>query len=627
MGHHHHHHHQSTRQPKGEFSWLSVALLVGLAFGAYLSSVTNSFSPLDEATILTNPRLSSRQRWSEFWLNPNSPAEPSRYQPLTMYSFALDRRSSGASSPAAFRKTNVLAHALCVLAAYGLVLWWSRRNGLAVCVAAILAVHPLTTGGVSSVTDRGQLLAALAMLVSLVLFTGARRATRLAGVVAGSASLLAFAAALLCAETALIFPVIVAAFLLALDARPDRQRWWWVAGFVALDALYLAVRWNALGGLGLPVAAAVPAWQQVVLPFQTIGLVAGLAVLPAWVRHEHMLAGAPWSLQLVTFLVGAAGVLAAALWLARARRSRPLEWFGVAWAGATMLPVWWMASRTGAVAERWLYLPLLGIAIGVCAAALRWLERSTRVRVSITTLAAAVGVIVAALLFGTVRRNGRLRNPAFLMVEALAQSPQSAAFHVQYGTMLARQGLNERALEEFRQAVALEPNAPQLHTRLAIALGEAGQIAEATPHFREALRLDPNNPKSHFDLAVALAQQRQYNEAIGYYRAALATATPRPDAANNLAWLLATCPEAGLRNAAEALQWATLTVQWAGEEDIDALDTLAAAHAEAGNFDEAASLAQRAERLAARRSETARAADIRSRLKLYIASQPYHEAP
>ena len=121
--------------------------------------------------------------------------------------------------------------------------------------------------------------------------------------------------------------------------------------------------------------------------------------------------------------------------------------------------------------------------------------------------------------------------------------------------------------------------------------------------------------------------------------------------ANNLAWLLATHPDAAVRNGTEAVEWATKSVAAATSArqlEADFLDTLAAAYAEAGKFDQAVETAYKVvdkarneiKALSTRKNSSQaelQAAEARtahltrlidttnSRIELYKASKPYHE--
>jgi TPR repeat protein len=114
---------------------------------------------------------------------------------------------------------------------------------------------------------------------------------------------------------------------------------------------------------------------------------------------------------------------------------------------------------------------------------------------------------------------------------------------------------------------------------------------------------------------------RNHRFAKTYYEAAANKGNVT--ARNNLAWLLATSPEPGLRDGERAVTLAepvAITFDSWGY-----LDTLAAAWAERGDFTEAVRTQQRAIKLAEPEADPATLAALRERLKRFEAKQPYRE--
>jgi tetratricopeptide (TPR) repeat protein len=106
-----------------------------------------------------------------------------------------------------------------------------------------------------------------------------------------------------------------------------------------------------------------------------------------------------------------------------------------------------------------------------------------------------------------------------------------------------------------------------------------------------------------------------------------ASGDSKPDyveAQNNMAWVLATCPQASLRNGIKAVGLAERADQLAGGKNPVVLCTLAAAYAEAGRFPDAIETAQRALHLAEAQSNPTLAGALQSQLKLYQAGIPSH---
>jgi Flp pilus assembly protein TadD len=156
-------------------------------------------------------------------------------------------------------------------------------------------------------------------------------------------------------------------------------------------------------------------------------------------------------------------------------------------------------------------------------------------------------------------------------------------------------------------------------------LGYRGQLHEAILRLRAVSDKHPELADAHFRLAVALNDSGQFGEAVGYYRKALALDPLAEPALNNLAWLLAACPKASLRNGAEAVTLAKQAVELSGGADPDVLDTLGVAYAEAGRFPDAVATAKDALLLAARTNKAPLIDSLRARIALYESGKPYHQ--
>jgi Flp pilus assembly protein TadD len=124
---------------------------------------------------------------------------------------------------------------------------------------------------------------------------------------------------------------------------------------------------------------------------------------------------------------------------------------------------------------------------------------------------------------------------------------------------------------------------------------------------------------------LTLQGQRKFGDAISEYEAALKLDANHGLAKNNLAWLLATCPEGSLRNGPRAVELALESQKQSGEGQPDVLDTLAAAYAEAGRFPEATATAKRALELAEAQNNIVLVEHLRGRVKLYEEGTAYRE--
>jgi len=150
-------------------------------------------------------------------------------------------------------------------------------------------------------------------------------------------------------------------------------------------------------------------------------------------------------------------------------------------------------------------------------------------------------------------------------------------------------------------------------------------VDEAIVHYQEALQIKPDHANACYNLGLALLRKGSVGEAIACLQQALRIKPSFPEAQNDLAWVLATSPQAAVRNGNQAVELAQQANQLAGGNNPVILRTLAAALAEAGRFDEAKKAAQKAMALAPAAGRPDLAAPLNGELKLYEAGLPFHE--
>ena len=208
--------------------------------------------------------------------------------------------------------------------------------------------------------------------------------------------------------------------------------------------------------------------------------------------------------------------------------------------------------------------------------------------------------------------------------KAVELRPEYADAHNNLGALLAATGSLNDAVVYYRLALQFNPRDASAHFNLASALVALGNQAEAIPHFREALVTAPNDPAVHSSLARALASGGEQSEAATHYEQALEVAPDLPIALVGLAWIRATSPHEPLRGADQALSLAQRAVALVGNDNPEVLDTLAAAYATTGRFDDAVATARRAVDLArANPVYEPLANSIEGRIRLYLAFRPF----
>jgi len=505
-----------------ERRWPLAVLLAALALALYWPATRNGFVAYDDDVYVTgNPHVRDGIHAETFAWALTS-IEASNWHPLTWLSHALDSELYGLE-PAGHHLTSVLIHALNAALLFLVLRQLTGAVWRSALVAALFAVHPLNVESVAWVAERKTVLCTLFWLLTLLAYGRHARAPgwiSYLGVVAG------LALALMSKAMAVTLPCVLA----LLDVWP-LSRWTGRRSSsklaaslleklplfaMAAGASVLAVKAQAAAGSIVGVAA-IP-WSARLAN----ALVSYLAYVEKTVWPSHLavfyphpvgsLPAARVALALVT--VAAASALAFA-W----RRRAPWLPIGWLWYLGTLVPVIGLVQvGTQAMADRYAYIPLIGLflilAWGAAAAASR-AARGPQIA------AAMAGAVLLGLSLATLRQIGVWRDSLTLFESTVRSAPDAWLAHYNLGNAYADQGREADAASAFRETIRLSPRFARAHNNLGKALDALGRSPEAMASYREAIRLKPELAEAHNNLGVDEDIAGDREAAIASFREAI----------------------------------------------------------------------------------------------------------
>lgn len=510
-----------------------------LAVTVYANSVGNGFAYDDQAIIVENPLVTAGDPGAAltapYWAGEAGVGR--LYRPTTQAAFALQWRLFG-GAPAGFHAVNVALHGLASVLV-GLLCGWlagvgrspedfpvnALVPGAALAGGALFAVHPVHVEAVANGVGQAELWAAVGVLGAVQVHLATRFAAgplRIAGTLAVG---VLFAVAFGAKEIAVTLP----ALLLAVEGaeagslrgllgrlRAELPR---VLVLAAVGVSMLVARAHVLGVLAgedvTPVLWGVGPGERV------------LRVLPVWLEYLRLMV---WPVSLsadydpgviypaagpsVVQVGGGALVLLALLALAVGgwRRARGGA-VAAAWFGLAVLPVSNLLLPTGSImAERTLYLPSVGLALGVAAVATAAAVRMGDGRLPRRAVWAFGGVL-ALLAAGTVARNPTWFS-SFTVMETLARDhPESWRARMARAQGLARAGEDALAAEAYRSGVEALPTRFDLVSETGAFFKERGRLGEARPYLESAVVLRPGRPSGWILLTELELLEGRFREA------------------------------------------------------------------------------------------------------------------
>lgn len=664
--------------------WTAAALFA-LTCLVFIGTARFDFINLDDPQYVTaNDRVQHGLSWENVrWAF--TTMKVANYHPLTWLSHMLDVELFG-DRPGGHHATNVLIHSANVAIAYLALLLLTGQPWKSAIVAALFGVHPLRMESVAWIAERKDVLCAMFFLIAIACYAQYAKSRR--GGWYG-AVVVAFGLGILAKPMIVTLPCV----LLLLDAWPlNRTERWSRLVMEKTPLLAMSVASSIITYIAQQRGGATD--TQHLYPLH---LRIGNA---AW-AYARYLRKTVWPDDLAIFypyygvtrgtafpwltVAGSAAILIAitalAVWLWRRERAVLVGWL---WFLGVMVPTIGLVQvGLQSMADRYSYLPHIGLFIGIVWGAGAFL----RPRVGVAVATAAVIAFAAVTMFQlghwrdsysvyahALRVTGpnvmanmgiamaltlepRGEDPLPYYLKALEIDPNHAEAHNNLGNLLRQRGQLKEALQHLGTAVKIRPKYPEARQNLANVLADLGRIDEAIRQFRQAVTLDPDLSQAHYNLGVTLAAAGRFAEAIAslehalvlrpqltdarfVYALTLAEAgdlaaakgqfnqvvRERPnwtEAMARFAWLLATSPRDGTRDPETAVALAEHANKLTLHQQPVLLDTLAAAQASAGRFEQAVATAQRARDLAAARGQNDFARQIDTRLQLYQSGKPF----
>ena len=481
-----------------------IGLLI-LVLAIYANSFGNQFTNWDDKKlVLENPQVTEFDFVATF-----VPVPGHTYQPLRVLSYAIDYGIWG-DNPLGYHIGNTVLHALASIFLFLAMARLLPNRGMALLVALLFAVHPVNVESVSWISSRKYGLLATFGFLSLYCYLRSPQK----GMAIGAA--VAMALAMMSSPFGIVLPAL----------------------FVLIDLCRCELRKRVKLLLPIAIAAAV------VVPMILIGLFGG----GGGPSVEHHVEGKPhWTffttlrvlfdygvnLTLPLFLnnkypnhmdqslfapgplIGLFGCLALG-WLVVKRwrcgdrmPAMCAGWFFIAW-----LPVSNLVPTSTTMADRYLYLPAVGVFMGLAFALNALIARKPEWRQAVFI---AVGVILLAHCGFTVKRNTVWKNNLTLWADCLAKDEKNPIGQNNYGDALREFGDIETAAIHYQRSLDLYEPHSEAHQNMGVYLIRKERWEEAVKHLRRALEIRDHYAAAWSNLGVCLMNLGDTQEAASCF--------------------------------------------------------------------------------------------------------------
>ena len=585
---------------------LAISILILLTFLSYSPSLKNYFVWDDVFFIAQNNYIKDLSFLPQYFYSAKTySSRPNYYiyRPLRTLTFALEYKIWGLNA-FGFHLTNILLHILNVLMAYFLVSRLASSRRLGFITALIFSLHPVQTEAVAWIKGRADLLFTFFFLIGFLAFLKKKEEEKNNPWLM-AAIYISFLLALLSKVMAITFPLILILYIISLEKRRElfplkaleKDKSLFISLFL-ISTAFLFLRHSVIGSIGqggsypggrgyytfLTMLRVFPNYFRIIIyPFNLIADYSGLKVSRS-IFEKEVLASFLFYLAVIYIL--------AASW-----KKNRLIFFGLFFFFITLLPVSNIIPTMQFMAERFLYLPCLGIFL-ILAFFIKKGSFSLTSRKLL--LWAVVSFYILNLIPLTVERSRVWRNEVTLWEETFNTAPKSSRIIENLAFAYLNSGRSAEAVP------LLEKFLPKTKKRYKILdyLGEAyyrqNKFKEAHYYFEEAIREKNDFAKAYAHLGILWGNKKKYELSKKYLEKAIELEPDSPDSSYYYNYLGLTFKNSGQEEKSkEMFEKALLR----NPDNIEALKNLGAVFWQEKNWEECLHIYKRLSRLSPKKAE------------------------
>ena len=521
--------------------FVCMATLFALTISVYLPALSLGFVELDDNIyVFRNPHVQAGLSKASI-VYALTTFDSGNWIPMTWLSYLVNSTCFGIR-PVSFHAVNVALHACNVVL---LFIWLHRISNTvwrSFAVAALFAVHPLHVESVAWVGERKDVLSMFFFLWMLIAYhVYSLRPDRWRyGLV-----IMAFALGLLSKSM-----LVTAPFLLCLidlwpgstwDSNepvthllsPSRPLRLLIGEKIPLLLISLAIGLVTIKAQGSGPITAFTSFSRIPVGYR-IGnavtacawyLIKSFLPLDLCVMYSHPMRNLSWTYAGLSALL----LVACVIFVGTKYHREQFLIFGGLWFLISLTPVIGLLQvGTQAYADRYSYLPQIGLLIAVVWQAERWSRYFAVPRLAAVSILATA---VIAFSVVTVRQIGYWESTETLWNRAISASPNNWEAHRQLGMLCMQQQRFDEAIGQFQSVIEVNPNLPEVLSSMGWIHQQRAQLDEAQRFFQRSLTLAPGHEFSIRNLVLVLKQQRKTADALPYL---LAYTQRQPGDANML---------------------------------------------------------------------------------------------
>jgi len=519
-------------------------LLILFTFIIYFNSLFNEFAYDDRYTIVNNTNLKYFKQSIPYFFNKDyfkiSGTEQTYRPVVTLYYFIT--YSFWKLNPLAYHLLSIVLHAAVVLLMFFLFSKLTCNHIFAFTVSLLYLAHPVLTETVNCPSYIEDILAALFFILSFMFYLKFKEAKN-NGFYFYAASLLFFLIALLSKEMAITLPAVIVLYELFIeekepDKRPKKadfsafikeilgrikENIFYYSGFLLTALFYLFLLFVVFNNPDKSTLYSIGSMTKrlIYIPYNIYQFIK-ISIFPVNLNADYVFAypGSFFSfVNIISYLI-VLGILAFSFVIYRFFK---LMSFGIWWFFITLTPVLNMFEIYKPMAERYLYLPLIGYCLAI---AVILIDAVDRIKIENKEIKKKIKIISVPALFlfyafFTTTRNPVWKDDLTLWTDTIKKSPDSENANNNLGALYYLKGELDKAESYYKRAVEINPLADTYHLNLGLLYMKKGLIDEAVTQFKKAIELYPSNYLSNYYLGQCYEKKKMNEDALVHYKKAV----------------------------------------------------------------------------------------------------------
>ncbi len=522
-----------------------LPLIIFISVLLYINSLSNTFVYDDVYIITENYLIKSLENLPKLFQKDYLLLSGElSYRPIVTLSYFIDY-AIWQLNPVGYHLTNVILHTVTVFLFYCLIKSICKRHRVSIFATLLFLSHPILTETVNAVCYREDILASLFFLLAFICFVKIRfpisekgtslKQTNTRFIPYYILSCASYCLALFSKEMAITLPILLVLFdlLYPLGNKSKTStisskligtgRWVpFYGGYIAVTGFYLFIRFIVFKNTFKTISVSP---SNATTMTKVVASYIKLLFLPLNLNADYIV---PYTnIYGLSFILSALFVVSACVLIALlSRRDKLLTFFNL-WFFITLLPVFGIIPIGNIMAERYLYLPIMGF----CGTTGCILANYPSLR---KYMAIVLGGILLSMQISVIYRNGVWQDDATLWRYTYQREPKSARACSNLGNVYFKNQRYEEAIQMYKKSLTFQYSYPFIHYNLGAIYEKIGLIDKAIEEYKASISSHHDNTLAFNNLGTLYDRQGLYDMAIEAYKQALTNNPYFPLTHNNL---------------------------------------------------------------------------------------------